>query len=154
MPLSEDKEKRERQLANLRPLPAWLVKENQEKQGLLTKDAILEASKKFYPNLSKIAREIGVSRSLITYHIENDKELLEQMEENFARHLDEIEENVLSTAKKEQYAGIGIGVLNKLHKRYKEEKQSIQANIQVNIGGLANPYDAKEIDANDSGEVE
>lgn len=150
MPISENPENKEKQLANLRQLPAWLIKESQEKQGLLTKSAILEASKKYYPNLSKIAREIGVSRSLITYHIDNDKELLEQMEENFARHLDEIEENVLTTAKKEQYAGIGIGVLNKLHKRYKEEKQQIQANIQVNIGGLANPYQQSEIDSNDS----
>lgn len=148
--LSDDPVIKEKQLANLQKLPAWLIKESQEKQGLLTKSAILEASKKYYPNLSKIAREIGVSRSLITYHIEKDKELLEQMEENFARHLDEIEENVLSTAKKEQYAGIGIGVLNKLHKRYKEEKQQIQANIQVNIGGMSNPYQQSEIDSNDS----
>ena len=155
MPLSDDPEKREKQLANLQQeYGNRVLKEIQSTNIETVKKTLLELAPDNYPNLSALARSANVSRSYVVYLIKNDKEFERELEETFKRHLDEIEDNVLKTAKKEQYAGIAIGVLNKLHPRYKEEKQQIQANIQVNIGGLANPYDAKEIDANDSGEVE
>lgn len=156
MPLSTDPEKREKQLANLKPLPHWLIEEYNTKQGLLTKEAILKASEIHFPNLSAIAREIGVSRSLVQYHIDNDPALLEQMKSHFNRHLDEIEDNVLKTAKKEQYASsAGVFVLKSQHPRYREEKQSLTANVSINFGGgiVGNPYqnveDAQEIPDNE-----
>ena len=161
MPLSNDPELRKKQLANLKPIPHWLIEEYNTKQGLLTKEAILKAAETHFPNLSAIARAIGVSRSLVQYHIDNNPALLEQMQSYFNSHLDEIEDNVLKTAKKEQYASsAGVFVLKSQHPRYREEKQSLTANVSINFGGgiVGNPYrdveDAQEIPESEKPEDE
>lgn len=154
MPLSDDPAKREKQLANLIPLyGSTVLKEIQESNKEVVIKKILELAPTCYPNITKLAREANISRAYARYLIDNDNDLKTQLEEHFKAKLDKIEQNVLDTAELPQYAGIAIGVLNKLHPRYKEEKQQIQANIQVNIGGMANPYQQSEIDSNDSQEV-
>lgn len=154
MPLSSDPILREKQLANLIPLyGSKVLQEIQESNKEEVIKKILELAPTCYPNVTKLAKEANISRAYARYLIDNDAELKLQLEEHFKAKLDKIEENVLETATKEQYAGIAIGVLNKLHPRYKEEKQQIQANIQVNIGGMANPYQQSEIDSNDSAEL-
>jgi hypothetical protein len=151
--LSDDPVLKEKQLANLQQeYGNKVLKEIQQTNIELVKKTLLELAPNYYPNLSALARAANISRSYVTYLLKTDKELERELEETFKEHLDDIEQNVLKTAKKEQYAGIAIGVLNKLHPRYKEEKQQIQANIQVNIGGMSNPYQQSEIDSNDSRE--
>jgi len=151
MPLSNDPILREKQLANLIPLyGSAALKEIQESNKAEVIKKILELAPSCYPNITKLAREANISRAYARYLIDNDSDLKTQLEEHFKSKLDKIEQNVLDTAELPQYAGIAIGVLNKLHPRYKEEKQQIQANIQVNIGGMTNPYQQGEIDSNDS----
>jgi hypothetical protein len=151
--LSEVPEIKEKQLANLQhEYGNKILREIQESNKKEVIERLLQLAPSCYPNVSKLAKEANISRAYARYLIDTDSDFKLQLEEHFKAKLDRIEENVLNTAEKEQYAGIAIGVLNKLHPRYKEEKQSIQANIQVNIGGMANPYQQSEIDSNDSRE--
>ena len=144
MPLSDDPEKREKQLANLKPQYGRAILEEIGRSNRAeTTKRIIELAPICYPNVTKLAKEAHISRAYLRYLIDTDEDLRTALNEYVLSKLDGIEENVLNAAQKEQYASLGMGVLNRLHPRWKEEKQPINTNIQINFGksGVNNPYD-------------